>query len=500
MTVTVTQPATSRASILAQPLEPDPGTNTVTITKAYKYRIDPTPSQQGRLWSHMGGSRYAYNTLLALLYDNWNQIKAEKEAGGQHAEYLSTRHFALLALWNAIKGDVAPWWLENSSYAYNDGAKRASLAFTNFTKGRARPPKYHKRGEHDSYRTPGVKTPLKGRHHVHLPKVGSVKTFESMRKLARHVERGSGRVIATTVSHESGRWFVSFTTEVQIVPRNQKTASDGLSIVGVDVGIATFATVSRPDGTLVEKVQNPRHYVKQEKTLAKRQRQAARKQGPSKDHAPSKRWLRANKRVQNTHHTIVGRRTNFLHNTTTRLCKTHDVITIETLNVKGMLKNHKLAKHISDAAWAEFFRQLKYKAGWYGCTIVVADQWFASSKTCSGCGVVKAKLALSERLFECDSCGLVVDRDVNAAINLARVGETLLFGSNAGTSSGSGRGGDGKTVSGYNPETAQPDETTTLLNTPLGARESGDTSDKTGWESVGIFINTEQPSVTKGQR
>ena len=470
MTETVPQPATSRASILAQPLEPDPGTNAVTITKAYKYRIDPTPAQQNRLWSNMGGSRFAYNTLLNLLYDNWNQVRAEKEAGEKHTAYLPTGHFRLLALWNARKSEVAPWWIENSSYAYNDGAQRASTAFTNFTKGKARPPKYHKRGEHDSYRTPGVKTPLKGRHHVHLPKVGGVKTFESMRKLARHIERDTGRVIATTVSHESGRWFVSFTTEVQIVPK-PKQDTGNLSVVGVDVGLATFATVSRPDGALVEKVANPRHYAKSEKQLAKRQRQAARKQGPSKNQAPSKRWVKANRRVQKTHHRIVNRRTNFLHNTTTRLCKTHDVITIETLNIKGMLKNHKLAKHISDAAWGEFFRQLKYKAGWYGCTIVIADQWFASSKTCSGCGVVKTKLALSERLFECDSCGLVVDRDENAAINLARVGEILLFGSNAGTSPGSGRGGDGKTGLGYNPETVQPDEATTLLNTPLGAGE-----------------------------
>ena len=449
-------------TVLAKPLEPDPATGKTTVVKAYKYAIDPTPAQVQQLQSHLGGSRYAYNTMLAMLYDNWNQIKTEKIAGTQQTEYLPTDHFSLLKLWNSVKDDVAPWWGQNSSHTYNDGTKRASQAFTNFIKGSARPPKFHKRGQHDSYRTYGGFTPLKDRHHVHLPRVGSVKTFESMRKLARHVERGSGRIVATTVTYESGRWFVSFTTEIQMTPR-ENTTHEGLSIVGVDVGLATFATVSNPDGTVVEKIDNPRHYVAHEKELAKRQRQTSRKQGPSKGQAPSNRWVKANKRVQKTHHRITNQRTNFLHNASTRLCKQHDVIVCETLNVKGMLANHKLAKHISDAAWGEFFRQLCYKAQWYGCTLVVADRWFASSKTCSECGVVKTKLALSERLYICDACGLKIDRDVNAAINLARLGTALLLDNNAGTNSVSGRGGDGKTGLGNISGTAQPDETSTLL-------------------------------------
>lgn len=423
MVKSTTQSTLMPATVLATPLEPDPTTGKIIVTKAYKYAIDPTPTQVQQLQSHLGGSRYAYNTMLGKLYENWNQIKTEKEHGEQQTDYLPTGHFGLLKLWNTLKDDVAPWWEQNSSHAYNDGTKRASVAFTNFIKGRARPPKFHKRGQHDSYRTYGKFTPLRDRHHVHLPRVGSVKTFESMRKMARHTERGSGRIVATTVKHESGRWFVVFTTEIQMVPRtNHQHEGENLSIVGVDVGLATFATVSTPDGTVVEKIDNPRHYVAHEKELAKRQREASRKQGPSKGQAPSNRWRKANRRVQKTHHKIANERTNFLHNVSTRLCKQHDVIVCETLNVKGMLKNHNLAKHISDAAWATFFRQLSYKASWYGCTIIVADRWFASSKTCSNCGVVKTKLALSERMFVCNDCGLKIDRDVNAAINLARLG------------------------------------------------------------------------------
>ena len=460
MTDSITQSARKPPTILATPLQPDPATGTTTVVKAYKYAIDPTPAQVQQLQSHMGGSRYAYNTILKVLYDNWNQVRTEKETGIQQTEYLPTDHYALLKLWNRLKRDVAPWWEQNSSHVYNDGTKRASQAFTNFVKGRARPPKYHKRGQHESYRTYGKFTPLRDRHHVYLPNVGDVKTYESMRKLARHIERGSGRIVATTVTHESGCWFVSFTTEIQMTPKKKDT-NDSLSIVGIDVGLATFATISNPDGTVVEKIDNPHYYVKNEKKLAKQQRQASRKQQPAKGQAPSNRWLKANTRVQKTHYKIANQRTNFLHNASTRLCKTHDVIVCETLNIKGMLKNYKLAKHISDAAWGEFFRQLIYKAQWYGCTIVVADRWFASSKTCSNCGVVKTKLLLSERLFVCDACGLKLDRDLNAAINLARMGETLLD-YNAGTHSVSDRGGDGKTRSRSILELAQPVEAITL--------------------------------------
>jgi putative transposase len=137
-----------------------------------------------------------------------------------------------------------------------------------------------------------------------------------------------------------------------------------------------------------------------------------------------------------------------LHNTTTRLVKDFDVIVVEDLNVAGMARNKHLAKHIHDASWAEFVRQLDYKADWYGATVIKADRFYPSSKTCSGCGEVKAKLSLTERTYCCQSCGANIDRDVNAAINLARLGDPLWETRPAGTHSVAGRGGLHKTSTG----------------------------------------------------
>ena len=216
-------------------------------------------------------------------------------------------------------------------------------------------------------------------------------------------------------------------------------------------GQATLFTGATPTGKQVLSVENPRNYVKSQKRLAKAQRVTSRRQGPRKGVAPSNRWRRANRRVQKCHARVTNQRRDLLHNMTTRLVKDFDVIVVEDLNIKGMVKNKHLAKHIHDAAWAEFIRQLNYKAVWYGATVVKADRFYPSSKTCSGCGEVKAKLSLSERTYCCDTCGVSVDRDVNAAINLARLGETSGANSttggqgSAGTRSVAGRGGLRKT-------------------------------------------------------
>jgi len=149
---------------------------------------------------------------------------------------------------------------------------------------------------------------------------------------------------------------------------------------------------------------------------------------------------------------VANARKNLIHETTTMLAKDYDVIVVEDLNIAGMLGNHSLAKHISDAAWGEFTRQLEYKTTWYGSTLVKAGPFYPSSKACSQCGTVKAKLSLDERVFHCEACGLTTDRDLNAAINLARLGLP-------GTRSGTGRGGEVRPVASTDP--AHPDEAST---------------------------------------
>jgi putative transposase len=286
-------------------------------------------------------------------------------------------------------------------------------------------------------------------HHVRIARVGEVKTYESTRKLYRHLERATAKIMAATVSERGGKWTVAFTVEVQ---RRVCATRAPEKVIGIDVGLTALYTGATPDGEQVLQVANPRHLQHSEKKLAHAQRIASRRQGPRPGQKPSNRWKRANGRVQKVHAGVASARKNLIHETTTRLAKNYDVIVVEDLNIAGMLRNHSLAKHISDAAWGEFTRQLEYKTKWYGSTLVKADRFYPSSKTCSQCGTVKAKLSLDERMYHCEACGLAIDRDLNAAINLARRGLP-------GTSSGTGRGGKGKTgrVSPAHPREASTD-------------------------------------------
>ena len=427
-------------------------TESVT-TRAYVYAIDPSAEQANHLRSHIGGSRFAYNTLLGLVKDNWDENRAKKEAGVEIAQedWVDTSHFGLLYLWAEHRNEVAPWWAENGSSTYNDATQRLAKAIANWRKGRAKFPTFKSKGQGGSVRFMGPTVRLVDSHHVRISRIGEVKTFESTRKLFRHIERGSAKIVAATVTQRCGKWQVSFTVEVtRQVPATRAPER----IVGVDVGIATLYTGATADGVHVLDVDNPRHFVKVQKKLAHAQRIAARRQGPRKGVAPSKRWKKANGRVQTIQAATRHARRNLINETTTRLAKNYDVIVIENLNIKGMVKNPSLAKHIADASWGEFGRQLEYKTKWYGSALVRVDTFYPSSKTCSQCQTVKATLSLDERMFHCEACGLVIDRDLNAAINLARKGLP-------GTSSGTGRGGEVSPAQQKLAETAHPDEAST---------------------------------------
>jgi len=427
------------------------------VTQAFTYALDPTPEQASAMLSHVGGSRFASNALLGLVKDNWDENRAKKDAGDEvtNDDYVSTSHFGLLYLWAAKRDELAPWWAENGSSTYNDAAQRLSKAFTNFHKGRAKFPHFKRRGQSGSVRFTNTAVRLRDSHHVRISRIGEVKTYESTRKLYRHIERASGRIVAATLRHRHGKWSISFTVEVT---RRVPVTRDPERIIGVDLGITTLYTGATPDGTQALEIDNPRHLVKAQRTLAAAQRVASRRQGPKKGVAPSNRWRRANGRVQKIHAGVTNARKNLIHETTTSLAKNYNVIVVEDLNVAGMVKNHSLAKHISDASWAEFTRQLEYKTKWYGSTLVKTDRFYPSSKTCSQCGTVKAKLSLDERMYHCEACGLATDRDLNAAINLARRGLP-------GTSSGTGRGGKGKTG---RVSPAHPREASTEAHTLVG--------------------------------
>ncbi|MEW2444789.1 RNA-guided endonuclease TnpB family protein [Micromonospora marina] len=271
---------------------------------------------------------------------------------------------------------------------------------------------------------------------------------------------GTARIMSATVRCNGGRWHVSFTVEVE---RAERTPDRPQSVVGVDVGIKYLAMLSTG-----ELVPNPRHLVAAQQRMRALGRTLSRKTGPDRRTGlrPSKRWERAAARLGRAHARVAHLRRDGLHKLTTRLARKHGTVVVEDLNVTGMLRNRRLARHIADAGFSEIRRQLAYKTSWNGGRLLVADRWYPSSKTCSGCGAVKAKLALHEREFTCEVCGLVIDRDRNASLNLAALAAEF---DTAGSGPVAARGADRKTrVRGQvavkrEPGTATAGQTGTVL-------------------------------------
>jgi putative transposase len=397
-----------------------------TVLQAYRFALDPTPQQQTDLRSHCGGQRYAYNWGLARIKANLDQRAAEKSydiPDDQLTAPLPWSAYSLRKDWNRAKDAVAPWWGENSKEAYSSGLANLATALTNWRNshtGERRGRKLNfpklkgKRGTLSCRFTTGaIGLVDSDRRHVKLPRIGIVRTHESTRKLARHVERGVARIRSATISYRSGRWFCSFSVEIT---RTDLEPVQPYSVVGVDLGLKSLAVLSTG-----QVIPNPKHLEAAQRRLRRLNRQASRRVGPDKRsrQLPSHRWRKTQARVAKLHAEVANARRDGLHKITTDLVRKHGVIVLEDLNVSGMTRNRCLARHIADVGMAELRRQVAYKSSRHGAQLVIASRWYPSSKTCSGCGVVKAKLPLRVRVFHCDECGLVLDRDLNAAHNLA---------------------------------------------------------------------------------
>jgi putative transposase len=224
-----------------------------TLTQAYVYDLDPTHEQISMLRSHVGGRRFAYNAMLGLVKDNWDENRAKKESGIEVSkdDWVSTSHFGLLYLWAEHRDELAPWWTENGSSTYNDAAQRLSKSFANFRKGRAKFPNFKHKGQSGSVRFMGPTVRLVDSHHLRVARIGEVKTYESTRKLYRRLDRGTGKIVAATVSERSGKWKVSFTVEVTCQVPGTRTPE---RVIGVDVGVTTLYTGATPDGEQVLEV------------------------------------------------------------------------------------------------------------------------------------------------------------------------------------------------------------------------------------------------------
>jgi putative transposase len=299
-------------------------------------------------------------------------------------------------------------------------------------------------------------------NHVVLPRIGRIHTLEPAGALLARLAAGAARVLAATVSFDGRRWYCSFTAEAgRELGRPAHVGRDRAHpVAGVDAGVRDLLVVAAPDGTEVARVPAPRALAAAQARLRGVQRRAARQDGPDRrtGRRGSKRWQRTARRIARIHARAADLRQDALHQATTRLAQRHDVIVIEDLNVAGMIRRKPgagrggrgLNRALADAGLGELRRQLGYKTGWYGSRLLVAGRWYPSSKTCSGCGAVKAKLALAERTYHCGACGLVIDRDRNAAINLARLSEHAVGVEPRPAGSGpvAGRGASQKTPPG----------------------------------------------------
>ena len=373
------------------------------VQRAYKTELDLNDRQVTTCKQHAGAARWAYNWGLRVKQERYRATTKSPTAIDLHREL------------NALKKTEVPWMYQVSKCAPQEALWNLDAAFQHFFR-RCALTKHGKWKGKLGY--PQFKTKKKGLGSFRL--TGRIVVSEKAIVLPRLgrlrlKERGylptcGVQILSATVSEQAGHWYVS----VQVQEERAVPEHTG-PVVGVDLGIKHLATLS--DG---EVITNPRHLKRRLKKLKRLQRVVSRRQKGSKNRK------KAVRKLANLHRQIKHQRSNTLHQVTTRLSKTTSVLVIEDLNVSGMLKNHHLAQAIGDVGFSEFKRQLLYKASWYGARVVLADQWEPSSKRCSGCGWIDAHLTLSDRTFHCEQCGLVLDRDLNAAINLEKLAGSFL--------------------------------------------------------------------------
>ena len=395
---------------------------------AVRVRLDVNDDQAGMFLRAAGARRKAHNWAIDEIKANTRQWAAEASYDIPTSERVRPlSYFTLAKRWTAAKPEVAPWFDAHSTWTFLYGIQAAAQAHAAFLKGTRRFPRIKSRKTDRARFT--VRDGLRleaGR--VRLAKYGWVRVAAPCRvqaHLRRLLRRGRARLLNITVSrHADGHWYATLCFEREIrVPAEQRTSPAGPT-VGVDRGVKTSAVVTTADRQVVAELAGIRTLRDARRQVAHRQRAVSRNEKRSANRG------KAVGRLGRAHARVGAVRGNALHTFTARLARAHPVIVVEDLATANLLKNSSLAAAIADQGWGELARQLTYKAGRHGGTVIVADRWFASSKTCSGCGWVRPKLSLSERTYICGSasCGLRADRDVNAAANLAIWGQAQLAG------------------------------------------------------------------------
>lgn len=367
------------------------------IIKAYKAELDPNNKQATFFGRCCGASRYVYNWGLA----EW---KRQYEAGEKPSR------FKLCVQFNAQKDELCPWIRTLPYKVVEASFRNLGAAFDNFFRrvGNGEKevgyPKFKKRGQHNSFQVAGGKV---RDDRVYITRLGWVRLKERGYIPTDALKYGT----YATISEKAGRWYISVQVEEEIPdPENDSTL-----VIGADFGLKSLAVCS--DGTVYE---NPRPLREAQRKLNRLQREMSRRTKGGAN------WQKTKRKVQRQHAKVANIRKHTLHQISHDLVinKHPATIVIENLNASGMVRNHCLAQAINDVGFYELRRQIEYKAQWHGVNVIVADRWFPSSKLCSECGCIHDGLALADRTFICD-CGVEIDRDLNAAINLAAYGRKV---------------------------------------------------------------------------
>ena len=428
----------------------------------FRFALDPTPAQEQMFAWHAGASRFAYNECLRFVTDAlaakrndpsvkvpwsgydlinaFNAWKRSEEAGRVFVvdtNGVISKQVTGLAWRQKVSAQVfeeAAVDLGRSLAAYGR-AKQDACGGRRFgfprrkRKGRCRDSfRLRNKRQSGGYLIRVGDGPLRS---VTLPTIGRVRVHDDTRRLRQllrpraQIDPATGeqrvapraKILFATIARRGTRWYVSLNVHAPDVHPGRRhqpcPERESGGYVGVDVGLVAFAVAARSDATEVGRWQANHPLSSRLRRLQRSSRSLSRAQRGSRNHA------RAARRLRREHARVADARRSFLHEVSSQLVKNHALLAVEDLAVHNLVRHNRLARAVRDAAWSEFARQLTYKAGWFGVDLVVCDRWFASSRTCSACGAIKVRMKLAERVFHCGTCELVMDRDRNAAANLA---------------------------------------------------------------------------------
>lgn len=392
---------------------------------AKRVRLIPTPEQEILLWKSAGVARWAYNYFLSENMRVYNEYLLNNKTGKKYVSGQDVRKYVN----NTLKPTTHQWLKEVGSNVMKQAVKDAESAFKDFLSGKSGFPKFKSRHRDIPRFYVNYESLKRTDNGFHGEKLGNIKTSEPLPKLIENKHYSDPRI-----SFDSGYWFISVGYEVEPI----KVELSG-ETVGIDLGVKDLAICSNKK--VYKNINKSKRVKKLKKRLKRAQRRLSRKMECNIKYYTNNRkpifdkpltecrnFQKQKQLIKSINKDMTNIRQNYLHQTTTEIVKTKpSKIVVEDLNVSGMMKNKHLARAIQEQKFHEFIRQLEYKTELYGIELVKADRFYPSSKMCSNCGNIKKDLKLKDRTYYCDCCGLVIDRDYNASLNLANYNSELFF-------------------------------------------------------------------------